>query len=206
MKRIAKRTARLSLPAGLMVVGMRRRTPKAVRAAAWAALGGLWTLSYQRYRRGGRDQTAREWDLLRTANWEAFTEHYNERVPTIEEEFDIWGEYHQRRHEMRYDLVADEVRRYLPSGGSVLDIGCGSALVADRLLDLDGHYVGVDFGGHHTLYASKKLSDADGRLRSSIGRCAAEALPFPSGSFDVVVMSEVIEHLLRPELAVWEIT
>jgi ubiquinone/menaquinone biosynthesis C-methylase UbiE len=205
MKKIAKRTVRQALPPILVVLGTSRRTPKPARAGAWGMLGGLWALAYHRYRRGGRAQTAREWELLRSANWDAFTKHYNEAVPTIEEEFDIWGEYHQHRHEMRYDLVAAEVRRHLPTGGAVLDVGCGSALVADRLLDLDAHYVGIDFGGHHTLYASKKLADADGRLRASIARGQGEALPFASGSFDVVVMSEVIEHLLRPELAVWEV-
>jgi SAM-dependent methyltransferase len=30
-------------------------------------------------------------------------------------------------------------------------------------------------------------------------------MPLEDGSMDVVVMSEVIEHLLRPELAVWEV-
>jgi SAM-dependent methyltransferase len=206
MNQTVKRALRLGAPSGLLILGARRSTPTQMRAGAIGALLGFWSLAYSRYRKGGRIQTAREWELLRTCNWEAFTEHYNLRVPTIEEEFDIWGEYHQHRHEMRYDLVAAAVRKHLPPGGSVLDVGCGSALVADRILDLDGHYVGVDFGGHHTLYAAKKLADSGGRLRSSIGRCQAEKLPFRDKTFDVVVMSEVIEHLLRPELAVWEIS
>ena len=105
-------------------------------------------------------QTAHEKRLLATSSLEAFARHYNDRVPTIEEEFDIWGDYHQHRHEMRYDLLADTVRRHLPPGGRVLDVGCGSALVADRLLDVDGHYVGVDFGGHHIGYARDKLADS----------------------------------------------
>src|SRR3954462_4469865 len=171
MNYIAKRAIRQALPLGLLAAAGRRSAPRPIRAGAAGALVALWAMTYQRYRRAGRATTAREWDMLRTANWDAFTAHYNERVPTIEEEFDIWGEYHQHRHEMRYDIVAGAVRRHLPAGGSVLDIGCGSALVADRLLDVDAHYVGVDLGGHHVLYAAKKLADADGRLRSSVGRC-----------------------------------
>jgi ubiquinone/menaquinone biosynthesis C-methylase UbiE len=161
---------------------------------------------YAKYRRVGIAQTERERELLRTANWEAFTRHYNEQVPTIEEEFDIWGPYHQYRHEMRYDLVAAAVRRHLPVGGAVLDVGCGSALVADRITDLAADYVGLDFGGHHITYAAKKYLDADVALRTTWCRGDAEALPFADASFDVVVMSEVIEHLLRPERAVWEIS
>ena len=38
---------------------------------------------------------------------DAFARHYNECVPTLEEELDVWGEYHGHRHEMRYRLVAD---------------------------------------------------------------------------------------------------
>ena len=176
-----------------------------MRAGALATLVGLWSVVYARYRKGGRTQTAHEYDLLRTASFEAFSRHYNERVPTIEEEFDLWGEYHQHRHEMRYDLVADAVRAHLPVGGTVLDVGCGSALVADRIADLGASYVGVDYGAHHSSYASKRLHDADQRLRTAIGRCDGEHLPFRDERFDVVVMSEVIEHLMQPELATWEV-
>lgn len=196
--------ARLLLPVALAATAVRSRHGLR-RNAAIGALVGLWSVVYARYRRGGRAQTAREYELLRTASLEAYSRHYNERVPTIEEEFDIWGEYHQHRHEMRYDLVADAVRRHLPAGGRVLDVGCGSALVADRIADLDAEYIGVDYGGHHSEYAAKRLRSAGYQLRSSIGRCAGEGLPFPDETFDVVVMSEVIEHLMRPELATWEV-
>lgn len=173
-------------------------------------LGGLgllalWSFAYRSYRKRGLAQTAREHELLGTATIEAYRRHYNERVPTIEEEFDIWGAYHQHRHEMRYDLVAAAVRRHLPSGGRVLDVGCGSALVADRILDLDGHYVGIDYGGHHTAYAAAKLAAISARLSSTIIRGDGGRLPFAGERFDVVVMSEVIEHLMQPELGVWEV-
>lgn len=192
------------VPFGLSAAAVSARR-RSVRAAATAALVGSWAAVYARYRAGGRAQTAHEYDLLRTASLEAFSRHYNERVPTIEEEFDAWGEYHQHRHEMRYDLVADAVRKHLPGGGSVLDVGCGSALVADRIADLDATYVGVDYGGHHSAYAAKRLAESGERLRSAVGRCDGEFLPFPDECFDVVVMSEVIEHLMRPERAVWEV-
>lgn len=168
-------------------------------------LVAFWIAVYGRYRRGGRRRTAREYELLRTANWEAFTRHYNERVPTIEEEFDLWGEYHQHRHEMRYDLVAEHVRRNLPERGSVLDLGCGSALVADRISDLHARYVGLDFPEHHMRYTAERFADVESSLDVGFVRGDGEKMPFADGSFDVVVMSEVIEHLLRPELAVWEI-
>lgn len=199
------RVARLVLPVSLAAAACRPAATPRARLAAGSGLLGLWGVVYLRYRREGLAETAREYELLRTATLTAFARHYNERVPTIEEEFDLWGAYHQHRHEMRYDLVAAQVRRHLPAGGRVLDIGCGSALVADRVRELPAHYVGLDFGGHHITYAADKYAGRSDPLGAAFVRGDAERLPLADGCVDVVVLSEVIEHLLRPELAVWEI-
>lgn len=200
-----RRAARPAVPAVLLTFLLRPRIALRARVAAAAGLLGIWSTVYYRYRRAWRKETAKEYSLLQTASFESFKRHYNERVPTIEEEFDIWGAYHQHRHEMRYDLVAGRVRRHVPPGGVILDIGCGSVLVADRIEDLDAHYVGIDFGGPHIGYAAKKLDAKSVCLRASLGRADGEALPFRDASIDVVVLSEVIEHLMRPERSVWEI-
>jgi ubiquinone/menaquinone biosynthesis C-methylase UbiE len=200
------RVARLALPPALAVLAARRRTPPPVRGAAAIGLLAAWAAVYRRYRIRGQEETAREYDLLKTATPEAFTYHYNECVPTMEEELDIWDEYHAYRHEMRYDLVAGMVRRHAPVGARVLDVGCGAALVADRLEDLDLDYVGVEYGGHQLDFAVEKSRTRKGaRIRPAFMQGDAEHLPIADRSVDIVVMTEVIEHLMRPELAVWEI-
>ena len=201
----ARRVVRAGLPAAALVATIRPGAPKSQRLLAAATLMGLWTAAYLKYRRAARAETSREFEWLRTSNADAFSRHYNERVPTIEEEFALWGDFHQHRHEMRYDLVADEVRRCAPVGGTILDIGCGSALVADRLLDLDATYIGLDFPAHHIAYARKRFIDGDHRLRTVFVRGDGQGMPLQATSVDTVVFSEVIEHLMRPELAVWEI-
>jgi ubiquinone/menaquinone biosynthesis C-methylase UbiE len=206
MRRVATSVARQAIPTLGVAAAVRPGASKLQRIAGAAAAVGVWSAVYAKYRKAGLKQTAKERELLRTASWEAYTRHYNERVPTIEEEFDIWGEYHQHRHEMRYDLVAEKVRTFLPSGGKVLDIGCGSCLVADRLEGVDATYVGLDFPHHHINYAKKRFDDAGGTLRMEFVRGDGEKLPFKPGTFDVIVMSEVIEHLMRPEDAVWELS
>ncbi len=176
-----------------------------VRLLSGIAVLGVWTAVYLRYRRAGLRTTRDEFERLRTANWDAYWRHYNEQVPTVEEEFALWGEFHQHRHEMRYDLVAEEVRRFVPVGGTILDVGCGSGLVADRVLDLDATYVGLDFPEHHVTYVAKRFRDVAGGLKTLFLRGDGELVPLRGASVDVVVISEVIEHLLRPERAVWEI-
>lgn len=205
--RVALRSlARPLVPLVLAATALRRDVRGTVRLGAGLGLVALWSTVYKRYRTIGRAQTRAEYDLLRTANWDAYTRHYNERVPTITEEFEVWGSFHQHRHEMRYDLVADAARRHTPAGGRILDIGCGSALVAERLQDIDATYVGLDFPEHHIGFAAASFAGRDCRLQAQWVRGDGEMLPFRAGSFDVVVMTEVIEHLLRPERAVWELS
>lgn len=197
--------ARLLVPVGLFLAAFHRGSSRRTRIAAGGLLLALWTAVYLRYRKWGLKQTRHEFELLRTANWDAFVRHYNERVPTIEEEFELWGPFHQHRHEMRYDLVAAAVREHVPDGGTILDIGCGAGLVADRFPDLGASYIGLDFPAHHIGYAAEKFAARGDKLRSIFVRGDGERLPLTDHSVDVVVLTEVIEHLLRPELAVWEI-
>jgi ubiquinone/menaquinone biosynthesis C-methylase UbiE len=200
-----RKVARPGVPLALLAAALRPGATRGQRVAGATALVGLWALVYARYRRAGTRQTHKERELLKGVSWEAFWRHYNERVPVIEQEFDLWGEYHQHRHELRYDLVAQAVRDHLPPGGLMIDAGCGAGLVADRILDLPAHYVGYDFPASHMEYARKKFADLDAPLRTSFVRCDAELTPFADETADVIVMSEVIEHLLRPERAVWEV-
>ncbi len=200
-----RRALRIGVPvAGLAALAVPHvgRRPKLLIGAGLLA---TWAVTYREYRRRGIAATREEWERLRTATPTVFARHYNECVPTVEEELDTWSDYHGHRHEMRYRLVGDAARANLPDGGVLLDIGCGSALVADQLLDRAARYVGVDFGGHHIESAAKRHRDREGPLRTSFVRGDGERLPLADASVDVVVFTEVIEHLLRPELAVWEI-
>jgi SAM-dependent methyltransferase len=193
---------RTGVPAALLAAAARGGT---ARRPAAAALLVWWAWVWALYRRDGRRETAIELEKMRTVDAVTFRRHYDERVPTVEEELSLWGAYHRHRHELRYDLVAREARAALPPGGVLLDVGCGSALVADLLDDVDALYVGSDLAHHHLAYALGKDRPGTGLLSRSVLAADAEAMPLADATVDVVVWSEVIEHLVRPELAVREI-
>jgi ubiquinone/menaquinone biosynthesis C-methylase UbiE len=165
-----------------------------------------WVKAYRSYRAEGKAQTAFERELLSGVDRGTYSRHYNERVPTVEEEFEIWGRFHQHRHEMRYDLVADAVREHLPPGGCVLDVGAGAGLVADRIADLDARYIALEFSERNVAVGAEKFASRRHPLAVRFLRGDAERMPFRDETVDVVVMSEVIEHLMHPDRAVAEIS
>lgn len=200
-----RRVARVGVPTVCVAAATGPWLRLRYRAGAVAGLVFFWAVVYLRYRRDALRRTADEFERFGRTDREAFWRHYNELVPTVEQEYELWGPYHTHRHEMRYDLVAAAVRDELPAGGRLLDLGCGSANVADRLREVSGGYVGMDFGHPQIAYAARKHAASQHQLSVRLVRGDGERLPFADGSFDLVIMSEVIEHLIRPEVAVWEV-
>lgn len=93
-------------------------------------------------------------------------------------------------YRVRADLLERAVRRHLPSAGLVLDVGSADAPSAGWLSQI-GRVVAVDL-------------DVRG-LRPG-GICgSAEALPFASGSFDVIAAFDVIEHCANEVRALAEV-
>ncbi len=89
-------------------------------------------------------------------------------------------------------LIADHAERLLPPGGSVLDLGCASGGLLEILRPQAAHLAGLELSasgaqaaaqvGDHVVQAS--LDDPD--------------LPFEAGSYDLVVLADVLEHLVDP--------
>jgi len=88
-----------------------------------------------------------------------------------------------------------------PPGGKlrVLDVGCGDGYVAEQAAKSVGvHLVAVDLA-YEALVLSRRRGLVVGQASVDDG-----GLPFRSAAFDVVVMSEIIEHLVDPDLALSE--
>lgn len=76
------------------------------------------------------------------------------------------------------------LRRHVPEGALVLDVGCGAGI---RDLARRRRVVGVD--------RSPARLDAAARIYADVRLAAADSLPFPDGAFDAVVSVDVLEHV-----------
>ncbi len=92
--------------------------------------------------------------------------------------------------------MARQLAAHVPTGGSVLDVGCGQGTQALRLARHGHQVTGLD--SSTTLLAD--FSDAlaaeqsDVQARVHLLRGDAHNLPFPPGSFDLVLCHGVLMY------------
>jgi SAM-dependent methyltransferase len=102
--------------------------------------------------------------------------------------------------EQRIRLALEDIQRHAPPPARVLDIGCFNGFFCELLAELGYRATGTD---------AWKSEERDRRFAArGIGFFSAnlnDRVPFadvPDGSFDVVFMGEVIEHVLNHPLGV----
>ena len=89
-------------------------------------------------------------------------------------------------HALLDDLEADCVRRWLP-GGRVLEVGCGTGLLMERVRRVAPGVVGMDLSGGMLARA---------RARGlPVCRASALELPYRDRSFDLVYSFKVLPHI-----------
>lgn len=98
------------------------------------------------------------------------------------------AEDHYWWYRSRRELVVDAASRLgLPPGATVVDVGCGTGATA-RDLGRFGRVIGVDF-------STLALGLCRRRGLNDLLRGSAESLPMADGSADLIVATDILEHL-----------
>lgn len=111
-------------------------------------------------------------------------------------------------HTSKYDqegrLLAILSLVNLEKAGLVLDIGCGVGWLSRQYAELTkGQLVGIDFS-EETISEARAKAMEEGLDNLKFEVMDAEDLGFRDNIFDIVICSEVLEHLLNPQKALNE--
>jgi methionine biosynthesis protein MetW len=99
----------------------------------------------------------------------------------------------------RYDQISRVVQRL--ASQKILDVGCGDGRLA-RAIRANCRDVII----HGCDVSTAALTRSEGLDRQYSVDLNSEALPEPDESFDLVIASEVIEHLIMPDRTLEELT
>ena len=99
----------------------------------------------------------------------------------------------------------DRIFGLVLAGRSVLDLldaGCGTGFLSLELASRGHQVTGVDFAPEMLTQARRKAAERHAAIRFE--EADAEQLPFPPGSFDLIVSRHVLWTLPHPEAAIDE--
>ncbi len=95
------------------------------------------------------------------------------------------------------DRRLHQICRYVDlEGRRILDVGCGLGMYVEKLRCFSDEVYGVDIDPEKVAEASLRLPN--------ISEAPAEHLPFDDGTFDVVLLNEVLEHVDDDRLSIRE--
>ena len=103
----------------------------------------------------------------------------------------VWRAGQQRRLDMIIRAAGERIQ------GCILENGCGVGMYVEHLSLLGGTVIGLEYDFERATEASQNSP--------LIINAAAESLPLPSGSFDLILSHEVIEHVQEDHTAIREI-
>jgi SAM-dependent methyltransferase len=101
---------------------------------------------------------------------------------------------------LRHLFAYEEAARRVPSGATVLDVGCGEGYGTHVLAHAACSAVGVDLDGGSIAHATTAYGGETCRFQIYDGI----SIPLPSHSVDVAVSFQVLEHVLNDTLFVTE--
>jgi ubiquinone/menaquinone biosynthesis C-methylase UbiE len=109
----------------------------------------------------------------------------------------LWARYTRRTHD---ELLS---RVHVANDQHVLDVGCGTGVLAQRLATVHPNMeiVGVDASSRMLSRAQARFS---GKSNVTFVRARAEQLPFSDASFDLILSASALHHFTDPSRALRE--
>lgn len=95
----------------------------------------------------------------------------------------------------RLKFITDSLRNAIPTGGHILDVGCGNGVISRHLGQFGYQVLGIDISDKAIAVAKSKNTLPNVRFEV----ISAEDLT-AQGKFDGAICSEVLEHLHHPEV------
>ncbi len=123
-------------------------------------------------------------------------EAYNYRPPVDSPE----GQVERRRAEFILHILGNKLLR---PDAKILDIGTGGGEMLRQLARAGAFPVGLDVALLNLQNAAKRLKE-NGITHFALTLGDAYVLPFKDTSIDALILSEVVEHLGKPEKAIAE--
>ncbi len=125
-------------------------------------------------------------------------DYYGSYLKDIQKKLNNKYSLHGAHHRNLNTFIQAQVLQ-LHDQAMVLDAGCGLSIWLTSNIESKIRYTGVDCQSEAIAFCESVYSHRDYRLADLYD------LPFNDGTFDMVVMREVIEHLRMPDKAVNEI-
>ena len=121
------------------------------------------------------------------------------------ENFDTWKNLYVSEYARGF-YVVDTLAKYVgfdPAGARVLDIGCGDAGVVIAFAERGSRCAGIELD--EKSLARARIRAEEHGVPIDLRKGVAEDLPWPDGSFDLVILDNVLEHVADREQTLREI-
>ncbi len=102
----------------------------------------------------------------------------------------VWRAGQQRRLDMILKAAGERIK------GKILENGCGIGMYVEHLSPFGGTVIGLEYDFERAKEARKNSPH--------IFNAAGESIPLPSGTFDLILSHEVIEHVQDDRAAIRE--
>jgi len=108
----------------------------------------------------------------------------------------ITYEYNRITDIKRLNFITDSLKKNIPDGGRVLDVGCGNGVISRHLGQFGYQVLGIDISEKTIAVANQRNTYPNVKFAA----ISAEQLTAQGETYDAVICSEVLEHLDQPQL------